>query len=107
MKNRLVKKLLERAPIPNELKEIISDQIDLSALIAHEVSVQIAQQGGKLKGELKAILARELAAFLERIDVEKAIANVLENLELEIRIGFHRKQKDSRPVPAKYRDRDR
>lgn len=100
MKNRLVEKLIERAPIPDELKEIISDQIDLSSLIAHAVAAQIAQQGEKLKGETKAILSRELAKFLDRIDIEKALTSVLENLEIEVRIGFRRRKKEPSSSPA-------
>ncbi len=96
MKNRLVGRLLDRAPIPDELKDIIADQLDLSALITREVAAQIVQHGGKLKNEAKVILARELAKFLEKIDVEKAIEGALENLELEIRVGFRRRERGER-----------
>ncbi len=96
MKNRLVGALLEKAPIPNELKEILVDQLDLSALITREIAAQLVQHGGKLKEDAKAILARELARFFERVDVEKAVIGALENLELEIRVGFRRKEKGER-----------
>ncbi|HNT26764.1 MAG TPA: hypothetical protein PKH10_01175 [bacterium] len=99
MKTRLVGKLLDRMPIPDELKDIIGDQLDLSAIISREVATQLLEHGGKMKQEAKAILARELAGFLEKVDVDKALTNALENLELEIRISFRRKDKKTEPAP--------
>ncbi len=97
MKNRLVETLLDKAPISNELKEILVDQLDLSALITREIAAQIVQHGGRLKDEVKVIFARELAKFLEKVDVEKAVVSALENLELEIRVGFRRREKGEDP----------
>ena len=107
MKNRLVDKLLERMPIPDELKGIIGDQIDLSSLITREMASQLLDHGGKIKDEMKVILARELAIFLEKIDVDKALSNALENLELEVRVSFRRKDKMPAKAPAKRRGKVR
>lgn len=100
MRNRLVEKLLDRMPIPDELKGVIGDQFDLSTLVTREVVAQMLEHGGKIKDEMKIILAKELAQFLEKIDVDKALTNALENLELEVRIGFHRKDRKEPPEPA-------
>ncbi|HSA33460.1 MAG TPA: hypothetical protein P5077_07020 [bacterium] len=104
MKNRLVGKLLDRMPIPDELRDIIGDQLDLSAIISREVATQLLEHGGRMKQEAKAILARELAGFLEKIDVDKALTSALENLELDIRIGF-RRRKPEQAAPRKGRKR--
>jgi hypothetical protein len=107
MKNRLVERLLDRMPIPDELKGAIGDQFDLSSLVTREVVSQMLEQGGKIKDEMKVILAKELAQFLEKVDVDKALTSALENLELEVRISFRRKDKEPERAAAKGRGKAR
>ncbi|HOW51136.1 MAG TPA: hypothetical protein PLV42_03710 [bacterium] len=107
MRNRLVDKLLDRMPIPDELKGVIGDQIDLSSLLTREMASQLLDHGGKIKDEMKVILAKELAQFLDKIDVDKALTNALEDLELEVRISFRRKDKAPERTPAKRRGKTR
>lgn len=99
MKTRLLSRILKQAPIPDDLREAIGEHLDLSSLVTREIATQLLEHGGKMKQEAKAILARELAGFLEKIDVDKALTSALENLELDIRIGFRRR----RPEPAEPR----
>ncbi len=107
MRNRLVDKLLDRMPIPDELKGAIGDQFDLSSIVTREVVSQMLEHGGKIKDEMKIILAKELAQFLEKVDVDRALTNALEDLELEVRISFRRKDKAPERVPAKRRGKAR
>lgn len=104
MKNRLLTRILKQAPIPDDLREAIGEHLDLSSLVTREIATQLLEHGGKMKQEAKAILARELAGFLEKIDVDKALTSALENLELDIRIGF-RRRKPEQVAPGKGRRR--
>lgn len=91
MNGKIVDKILEKVPFSNEIRDAISENIDLkfTKQLAGEIIRQFAGQSDKLKKELYTKLSDEVVKEINKVDKKELLKSTLE--EMEISISFKRK----------------
>lgn len=91
MNGKIVDKILEKVPFSNEIRDAISENIDLkfTKQLAGEIIRQLAGQSDKLKKELYRKLSDEVVKEMNKVDKKELLKSTLE--EMEISISFKRK----------------
>ena len=90
MAGKIVDKFLEKVPFSNEIIEAVNKNFDLTFTkqLAAEISNQLLAQGSRLKNEITSAVAEELRkeikAQFDKADKAALIAEVLENIEVNI-----------------------
>lgn len=99
MAGKIVDKFLEKVPFSNEIIEAVNKNFDLTFTkqLAAEISNQLLAQGSKLKNEITSAVAEELRkeikAQFDKADKAALIAEVLENIEVNISFKSKRQRR--------------
>ena len=99
MAGKIVDKFLEKVPFSNEIIEAVNKNFDLTFTkqLAAEISNQLLAQGSKLKNEITSTVAEELRkeikAQFDKADKAALIAEVLENIEVNISFKSKRQRR--------------
>ena len=99
MAGKIVDNFLEKVPFSNEIIEAVNKNFDLTFTkqLATEISNQLLAQGSKLKNEITSAVAEELRkeikAQFDKADKAALIAEVLENIEVNISFKSKRQRR--------------
>ena len=99
MAGKIVDKFLEKVPFSNEIIEAVNKNFDLTFTkqLATEISNQLLAQGSKLKNEITSAVAeefrKEIKAQFDKADKAALIAEVLENIEVNISFKSKRQRR--------------
>ena len=99
MAGKIVDKFLEKVPFSNEIIEAVNKNFDLTFTkqLAAEISNQLLAQGSRLKNEITSAVAEELRkeikAQFDKADKAALIAEVLENIEVNISFKSKRQRR--------------
>lgn len=75
---------------PSTIRGAVSD------MVPREAAAKLAQGTERTKKEVVRIIAQEVKGFLEEVDVQSILANVLKDHEMEVHIRF--RPKDGLPL---------
>ena len=93
MTPKIVDRILDKVPISKELKDTIEENVDLTKALSKELYTNLLGQGDKIKEEATTIIAREIKEFLSKIDTEEILRKTLEEMEVDIKVTFKKKEK--------------
>ncbi|MBR4490779.1 hypothetical protein IKP13_09125 [bacterium] len=99
MAGKIVDKFLEKVPFSNEIIEAVNKNFDLTFTkqLAAEISNQLLAQGSKLKNEITNAVSeqirKEIKAQFDKADKAALIAEVLENIEVNISFKSKRQRR--------------
>ena len=74
---------------PSAIREAVSD------MMPREAAARLAQGTERTKKEVVRIIAGEVKGFLEEVDLQSIIANVLRDHEVEVHVRFRPKPADA------------
>jgi len=74
---------------PSAIREAVSD------MMPREAAARLAQGTERTKKEVVRIIAGEVRTFLDEVDLQSIIAQVLQDHEMEVHVRFHPKSDDA------------
>lgn len=85
---------------PSAIREAVSD------MMPREAAARLAQGTERTKKEVVRIIAGEVRTFLDEVDLQSIIAQVLQDHEMEVHVRFHPKSDATVESEERVKDED-